>query len=122
MTGQQLVSAHWAREGLDVAGCSGHTSGHERSSGRSLCRRTARCQQADRVVDDAIARAARGETVAVIAGGKHVADLVSSAELRRLRETIEVLSDSDAVRALADIEEVLVGREAIRSLVAERGE
>jgi antitoxin (DNA-binding transcriptional repressor) of toxin-antitoxin stability system len=80
--------------------------------------------------DDAIARAARGETVAVIAGGKHVADVVSSAELTRLRETIEVLSDSDievlsdsdAVRALADIEEVLVGREAIRSLVAERGE
>ncbi len=66
----------------------------------------------------------------MIAGGKHVADVVSSAELTRLRETIEVLSDSDievlsdsdAVRALADIEEVLVGREAIRSLVAERGE
>jgi len=51
-----------------------------------------------------------------------VADVVSSAEFARLRETIEVLSDSDAVRALADTEEVLVGREAIRSLVAERAE
>lgn len=72
--------------------------------------------------DDAVARATRGETVAVIAGGKHVSDLVSSGEFARLRETIEVLSDSDAVRALVDTEAVLVGREAIRSLVAERGE
>ncbi len=51
-----------------------------------------------------------------------MADVVSSAELARLRETIVVLSDSDAVRALADTEAVLVGRGAIRSLVAERGE
>lgn len=58
----------------------------------------------------------------MIAGGKHVADVVSSAELTRLRETIEVLSDSDAVRALTDTEAVLVSREAIRSLVAERSE
>ncbi len=72
--------------------------------------------------DGAVARAVRGETVAVIAGGEHVADVVPSAELERLRETIEVLSDTDAVRALADIEPVVVGRETIRSLVAERGE
>jgi antitoxin (DNA-binding transcriptional repressor) of toxin-antitoxin stability system len=72
--------------------------------------------------DDAVARAARGETVAVIAGGEHVADVVPSGELERLRETIEVLSDTDAVRALADTEPVVVGRRKIRSLVAERGE
>jgi antitoxin (DNA-binding transcriptional repressor) of toxin-antitoxin stability system len=72
--------------------------------------------------DDAVARAARGETVAVIAHGEHVADVVPSGELDRLRETIEVLSDSDAVRALADAEPVVVGRDAIRSLVAKRDE
>jgi hypothetical protein len=60
--------------------------------------------------------------VAVIAHGKHVADVVPSGELGRLRETVEVLSDTDAVRALADTEVAVVGREAIRSLVAERNE
>ncbi|MHB1710611.1 MAG: hypothetical protein ACYCV7_04305 [Acidimicrobiales bacterium] len=72
--------------------------------------------------DDAVIRAARGEVVAVIAHGEHVADVVPSGELDRLRETIEVLSDSDAVRALADAEPVVVGRDAIRSLVAKRDE
>lgn len=72
--------------------------------------------------DDAVDRATHGETVAVIAGGKHVADVVPSGELGRLRETVEVLSDTDAVRALADTEVAVVGREAIRSLVAERNE
>ena len=55
-------------------------------------------------------RAAGGETVAVIAGGEHVADVVPSGELDRLRETIEILSDADAVRALSDTEPVVVGR------------
>ncbi|MHB1488674.1 MAG: hypothetical protein ACYCS7_06950 [Acidimicrobiales bacterium] len=45
------------------------------------------------------------------AHGEHVADLVSSGELDRLRETIEVLSDADAVQALADAEPVVVGRD-----------
>lgn len=70
--------------------------------------------------DEAVTRAARGETVAVIADGKHVADVVPTGELERLRETIEVLSDTDAVRALAETEPVVVGRDAIRALVAER--
>ena len=65
-------------------------------------------------------RAEHGETVAVIAHGEHVADVVPSGELARLRETIEVLADTDAVRALADAEPVVHGRDAIRALVAER--
>ena len=49
--------------------------------------------------NDAVRRAENGETVAVIAHGKHVADVVPSGELDRLRETIEVLSDPEAARA-----------------------
>lgn len=41
-----------------------------------------------------------GESVSVIAHGVHVADVVASGELERLRETIEVLSDSDLVQDL----------------------
>jgi hypothetical protein len=47
-------------------------------------------------------------------------DVVPSGELDRLRETIEVLSDPDAMRALADTEPVVRGRDAIRALAAER--
>jgi len=61
------------------------------------------------------------EPVAV-AHGDHVADMVPSGELERLRETIEVRSDSDAVRSLAESERVVVGRDAIRALVAKREE
>ncbi|WP_300015105.1 hypothetical protein [Pseudonocardia sp.] len=43
-----------------------------------------------------------GDTVAVIAHGDHVADVVPSGELDRLRETIEVLSDTDLVRDLLE--------------------
>lgn len=70
--------------------------------------------------NDAVRRAERGEVVAVIAHGQHVADVVPSGELERLRETIEVLADRDAVRALADTEAVVVGRDAIQELVADR--
>lgn len=38
----------------------------------------------------------------VIANGAHVAGIVPSGELDRLRETIEVLSDSDLVRELTE--------------------
>lgn len=69
---------------------------------------------------DAVRRAEHGEVVAVIAHGEHVADVVPSGELDRLRETIEVLSDPDALRALADTEIDLTGIEAIQELVAER--
>lgn len=70
--------------------------------------------------NDAVRRAAQGEVVAVIAHGKHVADVVPSGELDRLRETIEVLSDADAMRALDDTEPVVTGIDAVRQLVAER--
>jgi antitoxin (DNA-binding transcriptional repressor) of toxin-antitoxin stability system len=49
-----------------------------------------------------VRRAERGESVAVIAHGDHVADVVPSGELDRLRETIEVLSDSELVRDLQE--------------------
>jgi antitoxin (DNA-binding transcriptional repressor) of toxin-antitoxin stability system len=70
--------------------------------------------------NDAVRRAEHGETVAVIAHGEHVADVVPSGELERLRETIEVLSDADAIRALADTEPVVTGIDAVRKLVGER--
>jgi len=52
--------------------------------------------------DDAVRRAEYGETVAVIAHGEHVADVVPSGELDRLRETIAVLSDSEIMRELRE--------------------
>lgn len=70
--------------------------------------------------NDAVRRAEHGETVAVIAHGEHVADVVPSGELDRLRETIEVLSNPDARRALEDTETVVHGRDAIRALIAAR--
>lgn len=44
----------------------------------------------------------------------------AAVQLDQLRETIAVLSDSEAVRALADTEPVVRRREAVRALVAER--
>ena len=49
-----------------------------------------------------VRRAERGESVAVIAHGDHVADVVPSGELDRLHETIEVLSDTELVRDLQE--------------------
>jgi antitoxin (DNA-binding transcriptional repressor) of toxin-antitoxin stability system len=72
------------------------------------------------VWEDAVRRAEHGETVAVISHGEHVADVVPSGELARLRETIEVLGDTDAVRALAEAVPAVRGRAAIRTLVADR--
>ncbi len=48
----------------------------------------------------AVERAERGETVAVLAHGRHVADVVPSGEIDRLRETIDVLSDNDLLQQL----------------------
>jgi antitoxin (DNA-binding transcriptional repressor) of toxin-antitoxin stability system len=70
------------------------------------------------VWEDAVRRAERGETVAVIAHGEHVADVVPSGELARLRETIEVLADTELVRALADIRQgtrPAAGRRVLRT-------
>jgi antitoxin (DNA-binding transcriptional repressor) of toxin-antitoxin stability system len=51
---------------------------------------------------EVVRHAERGESVSVIAHGDHVADVVPSGELERLRETIEVLSDTELVRDLQD--------------------
>ncbi|RKT83848.1 hypothetical protein SAMN05421805_112177 [Saccharopolyspora antimicrobica] len=60
---------------------------------------------------DAVRRAEHGETVPVVAHGEHVADVVPSGELDRLRETIEVLSDSDLIRDLREgLADVTAGR------------
>jgi hypothetical protein len=46
--------------------------------------------------------------------------VVPSGELDRLRETIEVFSDSDAMRDLQETALVICGREAIQALIDER--
>lgn len=51
---------------------------------------------------EVVRRAEHGESVSVIAHGDHVADVVPSGELDRLRETIEVLSDTELVRELRE--------------------
>ena len=63
-----------------------------------------------------VRRAERGESVPVIAHGDHVADIVPSGELDRLRETIEVLSDTELVR---DLREGLADARAGRVLAEE---
>lgn len=51
---------------------------------------------------DVVRHAEHGDTVAVIAHGAHVADIVPSGELDRLHETIEVLSNTELVRELTE--------------------
>jgi antitoxin (DNA-binding transcriptional repressor) of toxin-antitoxin stability system len=70
--------------------------------------------------EDAVRRAERGETIAVISHGEHVADVVPSGELERLRETIEVLSDPEAMRDLNDTDPQTFSLEEIRAMLAER--
>lgn len=58
-----------------------------------------------------VRHAEHGESVSVIAHGDHVADIVPSGELDRLRETIEVLSDTELVRELQEgLADARVGR------------
>lgn len=49
-----------------------------------------------------VRHAEHGDSVSVIAHGDHVAEIVPSGELDRLRETIDVLSDSELVRDLRE--------------------
>ena len=49
-----------------------------------------------------VRHAEHGESVSVIAHGDHVAEIVPSGELGRLRETTEVLPDSELVRDLRE--------------------
>jgi PHD/YefM family antitoxin component YafN of YafNO toxin-antitoxin module len=51
---------------------------------------------------EVVRHAEHGDSVSVIAHGVHVADVVPSGELERLRETIEVLSDSELVQDLRE--------------------
>jgi antitoxin (DNA-binding transcriptional repressor) of toxin-antitoxin stability system len=61
--------------------------------------------------EQAVRRAEGGEIVAVLAHGRHVADVVPSGEIERLRETIDVLSDNDLLRDLhAGLDDLRVGR------------
>jgi antitoxin (DNA-binding transcriptional repressor) of toxin-antitoxin stability system len=70
--------------------------------------------------EQAVRRAERGETVAVLAEGRHVADVVPSGEIERLRETIEVLSDHDLLRDVhAGLEDLRSGRVASAEAVSE---
>jgi antitoxin (DNA-binding transcriptional repressor) of toxin-antitoxin stability system len=64
-----------------------------------------------------VRRAEHGESVSVIAHGDHVADIVPSGELDRLRETIEVLSDTEVVR---DLRKGLADARAGRVVAAEQ--
>lgn len=61
--------------------------------------------------EQAVRRAEGGETVAVLAHGRHIADVVPSGAIERLRETIEVLADHDLLRELhAGLEDLRAGR------------
>ncbi len=52
--------------------------------------------------NEVVRHAEHGESVSVMAHGEHVADIVPSGELDRLRETIEVLTDTELVRDLRE--------------------
>jgi antitoxin (DNA-binding transcriptional repressor) of toxin-antitoxin stability system len=66
---------------------------------------------------EVVRHAELGESISVIAHGEHVADVVPSGELDRLRETVEVLSDSELVR---DLREGLADARAGRVFSAEQ--
>jgi antitoxin YefM len=69
----------------------------------------------------------RGRVVRLVRGDhEHVADIVPDGFLEELEETLEVLADSEAVRALVEAREasargdVVRGAEAVRALLDER--
>ncbi len=69
--------------------------------------------------EQAVRRAEGGETVAVLSHGRHVADVVPSWEIERLRETIEVLSDNDLLRDLhVGLDDLRAGRVVSADAVA----
>ena len=70
--------------------------------------------------EQAVRRAEGREAVAVLAHGRHVADIVPSGEIERLREMIEVLSDNDLLRDLhAGLDDLRAGRQVAAEDVAE---
>lgn len=69
---------------------------------------------------DVVRHAERGDTVSVVAHGEHVADVVPSGELDRLRETVDVLSDSELVRELREgLADAHAGRVVTADQIAE---
>ena len=76
---------------------------------------------------EALRSVARGRVVHLVRGDhEHVADLVPDGALEELEETVEVLADSEAVRALIEAREaaargdVVRGVDAVRALLDER--
>ncbi|MBB2745755.1 type II toxin-antitoxin system Phd/YefM family antitoxin [Microbispora sp. NBRC 16548] len=76
--------------------------------------------------DEAVVSASNGQVVTVTGNGKRLAAVVPADQpdlIARLRETIEVLSDNDALQAVIESRasiargEGLRGREAIRGLL-----
>jgi hypothetical protein len=67
-----------------------------------------------------------GRVVHLIRGDRNVADIVPDGLLEELEETIEVLADTEAVRALVEAREaaargdVTRGADAVRALLDER--
>ncbi|PRX98795.1 hypothetical protein [Allonocardiopsis opalescens] len=58
--------------------------------------------------------------MAVIAHGEHVADVVPSGHLEQLRETIEVLTDTEGMRELAEAEKAVQRGDVVRVVDAVR--
>jgi hypothetical protein len=76
---------------------------------------------------EALRSVARGRVVRLVRGDhEHVADIVPDGTLEELEETVEVLADSEAVRALIEAREaagrddVVRGVDAVRALLDER--
>ena len=76
---------------------------------------------------EALRSVARGRVVHLVRGDhEHVADIVPDGALEELEETVEVLADSEAVRALIEAREaaargdVVRGVDAVRALLDER--
>ncbi|MEV0620913.1 hypothetical protein AB0I81_46840 [Nonomuraea sp. NPDC050404] len=76
--------------------------------------------------DEAVALAARGQVITVTGEGRRLAAVVPADQpdlVARLRETIEVLSDSDALHAIVESRASIArgegprGEDAIRSLL-----
>jgi hypothetical protein len=76
---------------------------------------------------DALRSVTRGRVVHLVRGDhEHVADIVPDGAIEELGETVEVLADSEAVRALIEAREaasrgdVVRGVDAVRALLDER--
>jgi hypothetical protein len=80
---------------------------------------TSKSSRIARSWEQAFERAERGETVAVPADGRRVADVVPSGEIERLRETIGVLSDNDLLGGLRKgLDDLRAGRVILAADVA----